>query len=362
MSRSPLITAGKYVFGFALLALTIWWYWSPTASSPGLVGILQRPIQPTPLALACLTLLASLLLSFFRWFCLVRALGMPFTLTNAVRLGLIGYYWSILFPGSVGGDVVKAWFMSREQKRRSVAVATILIDRAIGLWALVWFVAIFGGVFWLAGDPALEQPRLQLLVKSMLGLVALTVVLWGVLTFLPERRGEKFAWRLSHIPRVGGAAAEFWRSIWMYRDHQLTVAAALLLAMIGHVGWVLTFYFAAQTFVAPADLAQIPTLTEHFLIVPFGMTGQAFVPTPGGVGGGEAVYGVLYGMVGKNPENGIVGSLAQRVITWGAAILGYLVYLRMPRAQHIDGSWSKSEELEETPEPKADESPEAAVA
>lgn len=360
MSRSFLSTAGKYVFGFGLLALVVWWSWAPTPTSAGLGAILQRPVQVGPLALAASILLTSLLLSFVRWYFLVRALDLPFTLTNAIRLGLIGYFWSTMCPGSVGGDIVKAHCIAREQKRRSVAVASVLIDRAVGLWALVWFVALFGSVFWLTDDPALlAQPMLQHIVTSAIGLVALTSVMWGILILLPERRAEKFAWRLGRIPIVGGAAAEFWRAVWMYRGRQRSVALALGLALVGHVGWVLTFYFAARTFVAPADLAKIPSLTEHFLIVPFGMTGSAFIPTPGAVGGAEAIFATLYELVGKSRDFGIAGSLAQRAITLAVAMIGYLTYLRMPSAERVSGSWSGSHDLE--PRPKLAPS-EAAVA
>jgi hypothetical protein len=171
-------------------------------------------------------------------------------------------------------------------------------------------------------------------------LVAFTSVMWGVLLILPERRGEKFAWRLSRIPKLGGAASEFWRAVWMYRGRQKCIVIAMLLALVGHVGWVLMFYYAAQTFVAPTDLAQLPSLTEHFLIVPIGMTIQALFPTPGGIGGGEFGYGALYALVGKPRENGIVGSLVLRLINAGIGLIGYLVYLRMPRAERVEGSWS----------------------
>jgi uncharacterized protein (TIRG00374 family) len=365
VNRSFLITAGKYGFGFALLGAMIWWKWEPQDGSPGLGQIVQGPIYWKPLGIASTCLLVSLFLSFVRWLILVRALGLPFTLTNAVRLGLIGYYWSIVFPGSVGGDVVKAYCISREQKRRSVAVATVLIDRGVGLWALFWLVALAGSGFWMVGDPTLlAQPALQKIVLVALGLVAITTLLWAVLIVLPERRGEKFAWRLGRIPKVGSSAAEFWRAVWMYRDRQYSIIASLLLALVGHVGWVLTFYFAVQTFVGPADLAQIPSLAEHFLIVPCGMIGRAFIPTPGGVGGGEAVYGALYVLLGKSMTLGIVGSLAQYAINCGVAMFGYLVYLRMPRAERIQGSWSHAEESDDSPAQAAEagESRKAVVA
>ena len=54
----------------------------------------------------------------------------------------------------------------------------------------------------------------------------------------------------------------------------------------------LTFYFSAQV-LSPQSV--LPPLSAHFVIVPAGMTFQALIPTPGGVGFGEAGFGGLYG-------------------------------------------------------------------
>ena len=83
---------------------------------------------------------------------LVRAVGLPFSRYDAVRLGLVGFYFNTFLPGAIGGDVVKAVEIARENSCRALAVATVLIDRIIGLWSLIWFVAIVGSAFWILDD------------------------------------------------------------------------------------------------------------------------------------------------------------------------------------------------------------------
>ena len=41
---------------------------------------------------------------------------------------------------------MKAAGIAREQSRRTVAVATVIMDRIIGLWGLCWLVALLGGL------------------------------------------------------------------------------------------------------------------------------------------------------------------------------------------------------------------------
>ena len=159
-----------------------------------------------------------------------------------------------------------------------MAVATVIMDRAIALWALVWFVAGLGSVFWLAGT--LEgKAQAQLIVKTALAIVAGTGLVWMLLGLLPPHRADRFARRLSHIPTVGHSAAEFWRAVWMYRCRPRVVVAAMVLSWVGHVGFVLLFYCCARILV---DSDQVPGLAEHFLIVPIGLVIRAVPLFPGG--------------------------------------------------------------------------------
>lgn len=327
----------KYGLGLGLLAWVIWsnWYPPPGNERGGIREVLNGPEQLTPLLLGTAIYLVSVSLTFVRWYVLVRAQDLPFTMTNAVRLGLVGVSMSTLLPGSIGGDLFKAAFIAREQSRRTVAVATVLIDRVIGLLGLIWLVVLLGAVFWLSGNDAMHKHRsLQLMVTALAGVVVGSGLAWVVVGVLPQWRAARIADAFGRIPKIGHSVAELWRALWMYRLQGRSVALALGLALIGHVGFVLTFFFAAQAFLPRGQMAQIPSLEESFLIVPIGMTCQAGIPTPGGVGGGEYVFGKLYALIGK-PENlGILASIVARLIAIGVSVVGYLVYLGMkPAAQ-----------------------------
>src|SRR5262249_36368153 len=186
-----------------LLAYVVWSNWAPN-SDQGLAHIWQKhvvegePIHAGYFVLAAVIYSASVLVTFGRWYVLVRAQDLPFTLPDALRLGLIGFFLSNFLPaGSVGGDIIKAAFLAREQSRRTVAVATVLIDRAIGLWGLFWLVAILGIIFWAAGSPEIHnEPKLQWIVLGSLALVGVTLAVWFLLEILPEYRAVRFAGRL----------------------------------------------------------------------------------------------------------------------------------------------------------------------
>ena len=332
MSKQTLLTCLKYLLGLGLLAWVIWANWEP-AEGQGLRHALQKDIAFVPLMLAAGLILSGILLTFVRWYILVRAQGLPFTLSGAVRLGLIGYYLNTFLPGSVGGDIIKAACIARQQSRRTVAVATVLLDRVVGLCGLFWVVALLAGIFALNGQldrlaSATESAAaLKTIALGAGALAASSLIFWLLLGVLPAARAEAFADWLARVPKAGPALAELWRAVWMYRCRGRSVGVALAMAMAGHVGFVLAFYFAACT-LTPAS--EIPPLGAHFLLVPVGMAIKAGFPTPGGVGGGEAAFGWLYSLAGCAAAAGVLAALVQRALEWTLGLTGYLVYLRMP--------------------------------
>ncbi len=337
MNRRLLWNLFKYLLAFGVLGVVVWWNWMPGDES-GLEHVWNKhvvrgePIAAGYLLLGFTLIGISTLITFVRWNLLVRAQDLPFRMKDAFRLGLIGFFCNNFLPGSVGGDVVKAAGIARGQKRRTVAVATVLMDRAIAVWAMIWMVAVLGIIFWsngmLEGVSATAAKRI---VRTACIIVGVSVFVWGLLGFLPQRRADKFAWRLSHIPKIGHSVAELWRAVWMYRCRQKSVYLALGLTWVGQIGFVLGFYFSVLTLWDP-QAGTIPTVAEHFLLVPVGLIIQAAPLFMGGAGIGEAGFGGLYSWFGSAAAVAVLGSLVMRVCTWAFAILGFIVAQKMAPA------------------------------
>lgn len=336
--KQLLISLGKYGLAVALLTFVIWQNW------PALSAAVEKPLQPGPLAIAIALGLVAVLITFLRWYVLVRAQDLPFSLWNALRLGMVGYFLSTFLPGAIGGDIVKAAFLAKEQSRRTVAVATVLIDRAIGLLGLFYLVAITGSIFYFIGDPCLENRTLRGLLFASLGVVVGSIVTWLLMGLLPEWRAQKFATRLESVPKVGHSLAEVWRAVWMYRRKLSYVVASIALALVAQVCMVCGFYASSHVFLDTDGSVATPSLAEHFLIVPVGLTVQALAPVPGGAGVGELGFGALYYLVlgtKAGEARGVLASLVSRVIGWGLGLVGFIFYLVMkpslPREAEGDG-------------------------
>ena len=326
----------KYALGLGLLGLVVWQNWDDKprpdggTPQPGLRTLIERGPDPLPLLGIAAITLGCTAVQFYRWYLLVRAVDLPFTLRNAVRLGMVGFFYNTFLPGSVGGDLVKAYFLARDQPgRRATAVATVVADRLVGLFGLILYVAAVGGGCWLAGDGRIAgNDYLRGAVTTCAWVVAGAAVGWVGLGFLPDRRADRFRARLAGLP-AGRTLAELWFTVWTYRRRQATVLAVVAMSAVVHTGFVLNFHLAVRVF--PSDPALVGSLPEHFVIAPIGYIGQALFPAPGGVGGAEAIFGYLYGLI-RGPDGvvvGVAGRLALRLVEWSLGLVCYIAYLRM---------------------------------
>ncbi|MCI0704489.1 MAG: flippase-like domain-containing protein [Planctomycetia bacterium] len=359
----------KYGIGFGLLAYVIYKYWDSKPNpetntvTPGIGQLLQGPIAFEWLLAAALLMAAALMLQLYRWYLLVRALDLPFSVRNAYRLGLVGMFYNTFFPGSVGGDLLKAYFIAREHpERKTKAVATVLIDRAMGLFGLILFVGALGSIAWVLGDPRINGNKdLQWMVKVMAAIAGGTALGFVLLGYLPQRRVDRFARRLKWFPKIGNSLAEFWFAVWMYRQRPRVIVFGLALSAAAHFGLVFAFHCASRVF-PPENVAELATLPEHLVIAPIGFIVQAIPISPGGVGVGEAAFAGLYKLCGRSETRGIVARLSLRIVEWLIGLIGYLVYLRMKaEVREVEHEVEEDEEKEDRGEESGDGNQESAV-
>jgi glycosyltransferase 2 family protein len=227
-----------------LLGLTVWMKWDQIRA----VFRGDHPIDGRLLVLAFAINVAGLVLTFIRWFFLVRALGLPFQVRDAVRLGFIGNVFNLVIPGAVGGDVIKAAFLCREQARKTQAVASMVIDRLLGLLGLFLLAGISGAWAWPGAGPEVRRLIVVVWLAVAAGVLGLTVLFTPAL-YRPLERLVAGRGRLEvlFVELVAMASA--------YRRRLAVVLGALAMAMGNHSLNVLSFYLVSK-----ALFASLPTL------------------------------------------------------------------------------------------------------
>ncbi len=264
---------------------------------------------------------SSIVLTFVRWYWLVKAQGFPFTIRDALRLGFIGYAFNFALPGGCGGDLVKALLIAKEQPaRRTTAVATILLDRIIGLLALFLIGSIAAWPQW----PSIRQePRLQATVAllcggSLAGVIGLTLMLLPITTRLGW-------WKLfATLPVVGKRIAELVEGVRLYQTQKRAIFGAMGLSLLGHFGIISSFYFSAR---GVGGDSFVPSYLAHLFFIPAAEFVGVVAPVPGGLGALEIAVDQFYQLVGAEKGTGLLTCLAYRAVTLVVAIVGVGYYL-----------------------------------
>jgi uncharacterized membrane protein YbhN (UPF0104 family) len=162
--------------------------------------------------------------STLRWQMLAGMLGLGGRLRDYLAFYFVGMFFNLVLPTSVGGDVVRAWYLGRQQGpvpptgRRTSAFLSVLADRVNGFAVLIlvacaaalccptplprwisWTVAGMGAacVLGLAMLPAL--PWLQ---KVLPAHPRLTHLMEGAALYLRDRRGMFAVTVLSLVVQV----------------------------------------------------------------------------------------------------------------------------------------------------------------
>ena len=83
----------------------------------------------------------------FRWILLLRASGIAISTRDATRLFLVSSFVGSFLPAGVGADAARAYGLSREVTTGSEAVASVAVDRLLGVLSLV-VMALVGVLAW----------------------------------------------------------------------------------------------------------------------------------------------------------------------------------------------------------------------
>jgi glycosyltransferase 2 family protein len=259
--------------------------------------------------------LTALVTTFIRWYMLVRVIEPKFTFRAAVLLGFIGNVFNLVLPGAVFGDLIKAAYLVRMQIKKTQAVASMVIDRILGLLGLFVLASTAGLFAWRSAPTDVRTLIVAAWTALAVGAVALAVIFSQALS-------RTFPQLLTKRSRLGLIASELREMSGTYRGRLDVVALALVLATFNHALNVVAFYLVGKMLYGN-DMPT--TLGQHFLMVPLTLFTMA-VPLPfGALGVTEEVGEQLLKLVWH--PSGALAVIGFRVIMYGSGLVGACVYL-----------------------------------
>jgi uncharacterized membrane protein YbhN (UPF0104 family) len=187
----------------------------------------------------------TFLITGLRWHLLLTALDIHLGAARAFVINMVGAFYNTFMPGSTGGDVLKAYYAAKHTHLRTRAVISVIIDRAIGLVALI---LLGGGMAALQWD----EPAWRRGAIASAGVIGGLVV--GMCVFYTPllRRATGLDFILRRLPmqaQVGKAID----AMEIYRRRPWLVLGALVGTFPVHITVVLSAMFAGMAFKLPLN-------------------------------------------------------------------------------------------------------------
>ena len=243
--------AGSWWLRLGVTAAILWWLSSRIDMRAAAAAVATVSL---PRVLAVLALVAlDRMVMIWRWVLLLRAADVPVSTRDAARLFLVSSFVGSFLPAGVGGDAARAWGLSQITAKLGDALASVVVDRVLGVLALAAMGAI--GLAVSASGNATAR------VGGAVGVVGLACVAafwsdallrWAV----PSHRHDGPVAR--RLLRLADAVAR-------YRDHRGALASVMAWSLV------VQLLRITQAYVLGLALGMHVPFTYYLLFMPLGL-------------------------------------------------------------------------------------------
>lgn len=235
----------------------------------------------------------------FKWNMLVRALQIHIPFLECFRVYLIGSFLGMFFPTSVGGDVVRAFTVSVEKGKRAEIAASIVVERIVGLIALIllFFIAT---LFLLA--ISFETIKIYFLIALILLVLSLFLFIFSF-KFLPIEKFQKYDTGFL------GKIRKLVEAYHVFRFKKKELGTFFVLSFFEHFVPIVGNYLTAKA------LGIEVNPLAFFLMVPVILVFARLPISLDGIGVQEALYLVLFPLAGLTQTDAFSLGLMLRILT-----------------------------------------------
>ncbi|MDB5354872.1 MAG: hypothetical protein JWN24_1325 [Phycisphaerales bacterium] len=255
---------------------------------------------------ALMVLPISYLITSRRWHLLLHALDIHLTQSRTFVLNMVGAFYNSFMPGSTGGDVAKAYYAAQHTTHKVRAVLSVLVDRVIGLLALIILGGVMAAVQWQVRDCR----KVAIVCAAIIG-----ATVAGLIVFYHPvwRRGTGLDWLLKRMPmqkQVHHAV----EAMELYGRRPKAALTALIMTFPVHVTTIVSAIFAGYAFGISGPNGQGMSLLYYCTVVPVVTLVGAIPISPQGAGVMEAFAILLTKGHGVTVSQAIALAMAIRFV------------------------------------------------
>lgn len=283
------------------------------------------------LVLACLVFAGGLCVIGLRWWLFMRAQKIEIPLFMSIKLTFMGQFFTNFMPSAVGGDLIRAWYVSRYTHKKLQAALGVLVDRVMGLVS-TFILAITSYLLFMRGrglfqinrentDTGSIQAFFEKHPISMHHAALLLLLVVGVGFVLSGLFDLKALFRklYGHFIHVSG---QFKEVMLVYYHHPMVLVFGLTATIFLQSMVIIAYWLIGR------DLGMTASLSYYFVFFPMIWVVGSIPVSIGGLGileGGLVLLFVQF--TGAAPEAVITLALCQRLTWVFSSIPGMVVHL-----------------------------------
>jgi len=292
-------------------------------------------IEPRMVFIAVGLCLLSFVATAWRLKLLVGLLGHNVSLWRVFVYTLIGHLYNSAIPGgAVGGDAIKALYLSQATGSKPQAFAAVMVDRLCGLFMMA--ALALAVLVPLIGEETMRQAAA--VIVGFAGCASIAIIA------LTSRRIRKLIPKgTSRKLPFSDAIRAFDEAMQIFRGHKRGLIAALLVSMLPQAAWI-----GMHIAIGQGIGAGLPW-TEYAVLVPVTGMISALPISFGGWGVGEAASIYFFGLRGVVEQNALLISLGGRTLQLGWSLLGLPLSLALPRPKDLTKAVDGEPVLEDSP-------------
>lgn len=284
--------------------------------------------QPQILMGAFSLILLNTIVASERWRGLLLARGFHLSFLQAMRFTLIGSFFNFVIPGGVGGDVVKSYYVAKENPTaRLKSILTIAMDRLLGLFSMLVMALIVMLIEW---ETVSNQIQLRSIFKFLSVIFLGFAFAWA---FIFSRRLYELGLLQKILMKL--PKSHYFLNLYTnfsdYRHHKSLFFKSVILSFLAQIISVLFFVYMGSCF-GFSDIRW----TTYFFVVPIGFMITAIPISPAGLGVGQMAFFFLFNLVlGQESQVGPLAISAFQIYTFFIGIIGAIIYVASGKRPQI---------------------------
>ena len=257
----------------------------------------------------------------WRWKLLLDAQGVPVTRRKLLGSFLVAGFFNNFLPSNIGGDVIRIADTARPAGSKTLATTVVLVDRGLGLMALVLVAAVGASAAGRVHPAVTPIWPMWLWAGFLVGAVASAPAVFApdgfgrmlqpLTVFHPEWVGER-------IDTLTGALSRF-------RDKPSALVGCFGGAVLVQAMMVM-FYF-----VVASALHLNLAISDISVIVPISFVVQMLPVSLNGFGIREATFSFYFSRIGQPIESAVLMSLVAQALIMLVSLSGAAVYVGRSR-------------------------------